>query len=143
MHGQLLMVALVLAAPAPADDKKDIQGTWTVVSAVRSGEKEPEDAVKKLGYVIKDDTITMLKDGKDVGTYTFKLDAAKSPKAIDATLQLGHGLTERPALGIYELKGDELKLCFAQGKGARPTEFASKPRSEHNLIVLKREKKAK
>jgi uncharacterized protein (TIGR03067 family) len=137
----LLIAALVLAAPTPAEDRKDIQGTWTVVSAVRAGVKEPDDTIKKLGCVIKDDTMTMLKDGKDVGTWTFKLNPAKSPKAIDATLQLGHGRTERPALGIYELKGDELKLCFAQGKGDRPTAFASNPGLAQNLIVLKRQKK--
>ena len=46
-------------------------------------------------------------------------------------------------LGIYELKDDELKICFAKGGGERPTEFLSKAGTEQSLVVLKREKKEK
>jgi hypothetical protein len=47
-------------------------------------------------------------------------------------------------LGIYELKGDDLKICFVHGGGGeRPTDFASKEGTAQSLIVLKREKKDK
>jgi uncharacterized protein (TIGR03067 family) len=44
------------------------------------------------------------------------------------------------ALGIYELDGDEWKLCLTITAKDRPTEFAAKPKSGLGLEVLKREK---
>jgi hypothetical protein len=44
-------------------------------------------------------------------------------------------------LGIYEIDGDTLKVCFdPQGK-VRPTEFKSAPGSENFVNVHKRVKK--
>jgi uncharacterized protein (TIGR03067 family) len=71
---------------------------------------------------------------------TQKLDPSKSPKAIDVKV------TEGPAkgalmLGIYEINGDTLKVCFdAEGK-KRPTHFKSAPGSATFVNVHKRLKK--
>jgi hypothetical protein len=47
------------------------------------------------------------------------------------------------SLGIYELQGDDLKLCLTITAKDRPTEFAAKPKSGHGFEVLKREKPKK
>jgi len=46
-------------------------------------------------------------------------------------------------LGIYEMDGDDLKICFARMDSAdRPTTFASRADgAEYILAVLKRQKK--
>jgi uncharacterized protein (TIGR03067 family) len=143
MFWQLLTSVLVLAAPAPAEEgKKDaekIQGTWTVVSMERGGEKGPEDKVKDVKFVITDGLIT-IKEPKREEKANFKLDPTKNPKTIDFTPEKGK---EGVAQGIYELKGDTLKLCFTKPGGARPAEFATKAGTEQALIVLHREKKDK
>ena len=69
---------------------------------------------------------------------TFKLDETKNPKELDATettdgQQLVH-------LGIYELKGDDLKLCYVTFGTDRPTEFTAGPGSRHILTTYKRVK---
>jgi uncharacterized protein (TIGR03067 family) len=145
MHWQLLTTVLIVAAPAPADDKKKdeekIQGNWTVVSLVHGGTGAPDEEVKKFKFTIKDDTIT-INDGKKDEKATFKLDATKKPKTIDITPDPKDKGEMVP--GIYELKDDELKICFTKGgKGGRPSEFVSKAGSDYSLVILKREKKDK
>jgi uncharacterized protein (TIGR03067 family) len=143
MYSHLLTTILVLAAPAPAaDGKKDaekIQGTWTILSMERGGEKGPEDKIKNTKVVITDGLMT-IKDPMREERANFKLDPAKNPKTIDFTPEKGkEGVVE----GIYELKGDTLKLCFTKPGGTRPTEFASKAGTANVLIVLQRDKKDK
>ena len=148
MHWQLLTAVLVVAAPAPAEDKKKdedkIQGTWAIVSAQSGGEDKP-GGTKDVKFVIKGDLITIQepkREGKEEKA-KFKLDATKKPKTIDL-IPSDRGGKEELMPGIYELKDDELKLCFVKGtKGERPTEFSSKAGTEQVLIVLKREKKDK
>ena len=144
MHWQLLTAVLVVAAPAPAEDKKKdeekLQGTWIVVSGERDGMKLPDDKIKDLKVVIKDDTLTV----GDEKT-TFKLDAKKKPKTIDLVPIKKDGTKEDMVPGIYEIDGDDLKMCWAKGgkEADRPTEFATKKDSRNVLFILKREKPTK
>jgi uncharacterized protein (TIGR03067 family) len=144
MHRPLLTAVLIVAAPAPADDKKKdeekIQGTWTVVSMEREGQKFPDDEVKKMKVVIKDDLLTINNGCRDEQA-RIKLDAKKKPKALDL-MAVKDGKEQGAVPGIYEIDGDNLKLCWDKGSTAdRPTEFATKKRSSTALMVLKREKK--
>ena len=142
MHWQLLTAVLVVAAPAPADDKKDtdkIQGSWTVVSIIAGGTNVPDDQVKLFKVTVKYDTLTLNDGTRDV-VVKFKLDPAKKPKTIDMTAEKAK---QEQVLGIYELKDDDLKLCFAKGGGERPTEFISKAGTNQTVIVLKRVKAKK
>ena len=54
-----------------------------------------------------------------------KLDPAKSPRAIDITGTKGPD-EGKTFLAIYELKGDELKVCYDLSGKSRPAEFAAK-----------------
>ena len=70
-----------------------------------------------------------------------KIDPTKTPKTWDYTITEGpeKGLL---TLGIYELKGDELTLCYVEGGDkARPTEFAVGGKGGEYLQVWKREKR--
>ena len=58
----------------------------------------------------------------------FTLYPAKSPKQID----FKYVKDGRTQLGIYELSGDELKLCLAQHGKERPSSFAG------DVLVFKR-----
>jgi uncharacterized protein (TIGR03067 family) len=44
------------------------------------------------------------------------------------------------SLGIYEIAGDDYKVCFAPPGKDRPKEFSSKPGSGYILQVWKRAK---
>jgi hypothetical protein len=44
-------------------------------------------------------------------------------------------------IGIYELEGDKLRICFAKpGAKERPTRIETKPDSGQSLTVYKRNK---
>jgi len=79
-----------------------------------------------------------------VTTYkgTFSIDPGKNPKTIDIKFTEGpeKGNT---SLGIYELDGEDFKLCLTVTAKDRPTEFAAKAKSGLGLETLKREKAKK
>jgi uncharacterized protein (TIGR03067 family) len=138
-----LAVGAVIAADAE-DAKKDLeklQGTWALVSGERDGKKFTEEEVKKTMLFIKDDTfripessVATSEDG------TIKIDPSKKPKEMDATTGSGPD-KGKIWQGIYKLRGDTYKVCFAPPGKDRPTEFSSKAGSGHLLQVWKREKK--
>ena len=130
----LALAGSLAAADAPKDAEK-IQGSWKVVSAEDSGRKAPEETIKSLRWSVTKDAITY-KVGNKATRWAYKLDPARKPKWMDLT----EG--DRTRLAIYELEGDTLKVCFAEGtQKERPTAFESKPNSPNDvLIVLKREK---
>ena len=130
-----------------ADEKADLekevrkfQGTWTFESSETGGKELPAGELKGVIVIFEGDKHTVKKGDEVIQVGTQKLDPSKSPKTIDVTL------TEGPnkgavMLGIYEIDGDTLKVCFdPQGK-KRPTEFKSAPGSENFVNVHKRVKK--
>lgn len=130
-----------LAVADEADDAKKIQGTWIVVSSEDGGRKPPEEELKNLQIVIEQERMLLKRDGKTLFTVEYKLDPSKKPKWIDLTT-VRDDKKERTNPGIYELKGDSLKICFPESGKKRSTKFESKPDSENDvLIVLKRAKK--
>ena len=132
---------------ALADDKADLekevkkfQGTWTIESSVTGGKELTADELKGFILTFEGDKHT-LKKGDDVFQVgTQKIDPSKSPKTIDVTMTEGPN-KGKVMLGIYEIDGDTMKVCFdPQGK-KRPTEFKSGPGSENFVNVHKRAKK--
>ena len=143
----LLLVAT--ASIAAADDAKDeaikkdrkqIEGTWRVVSLEVNGNKVSDEDAKKIKVVNgPDGTWTLFSDGKEIGKGTNSFDPTKTPKLIDFTQTEGEGKGNL-YLGIYELGENTRKLCFAPPGKDRPTEFATAPGSEHVLVTFERVK---
>ena len=126
----------LLAAPGRADGpKKDgdnLEGTWVVTSSEDGGEKVAGEVGGKV--VISADKITLVSGGTEEAI-GYTLDPSKAPKWID----LADG--KKTYLGIYELDGDTLKICFPESGKGRATKFESKPDGLNDrLIVLKRAK---
>lgn len=145
MKTRLLMipaVALLIAADQPPDplSKKDLhrlQGTWKLVSAMQDGKALPEEKVKKTTIVFKDDTFRFPGSAEYATSRqgTIKIDATKTPRQMDAIS------TEKEVMaGIYELNGDNYKVCFAPVGKPRPDELTSKPGSGYILQVWQRQK---
>ena len=55
---------------------------------------------------------------------TFKIDPTKRPRRMDATTPAGE-----VSLGIYEVEGDDYRVCFAPPGEERPRAFGSEPGS--------------
>jgi uncharacterized protein (TIGR03067 family) len=100
--------------------------------------------VKHLEVDVKEDQLTFkniapLTD--KAGKLTIKIDPSTTPKCIDLKVEAG-SLKGTTLEGVYECKGDELKLClnFASGIRDRPLGFETKAGSNRVLLVLKRQK---
>jgi uncharacterized protein (TIGR03067 family) len=130
-----------------ADDKADLekeikkfQGVWTFESSEAGGKELPAGDLKGLILIFEGDKHTVKKGDEVLQVGTQKLDPSKSPKTIDVTM------TEGPSkgtvlLGIYEIDGDTLKVCFDVEGKKRPTEFKSAAGSQIIVNVHKRVKK--
>jgi uncharacterized protein (TIGR03067 family) len=139
MAAVLLMLtpaAFLRGADAPKSDK-DLEGDWEIKSAVRGGKEPPADAPKPA-MTIQGDVVT-IKIADSTIKATFKADPAKKPKAFDMTPDDGPHKGE-VIKAIYELKGDELRVCHGEPGQDRPTEFTGKD-ADKFLIVWKRAKK--
>jgi uncharacterized protein (TIGR03067 family) len=144
MHNPLFLIVVVSVAVADSDEavkkeKKALAGGWTVVSAQRDGEALPEDEARKLRLVITEERIT-LKQGEKANQLMYRLNLSARPSEIELVPNDGPQ-KGKPLSGIYELNGDNLKVCFALKPDAkRPDRFSTRSDSDTMLLILKREK---
>ena len=130
-----------------ADDKADVekefkkfQGVWTFESIEAGGKKAPADQLKGATITFAGDKFTVKKGDEVIQAGTQKLDPSKSPKSIDVLVT--EGMKKGAVmLGIYEIDGDTLTVCFDEEGKKRPAEFKSAPGSETFVNVHKRVKK--
>lgn len=141
-----LLVLFLAVAVTAADDapKKDagfdaakLVGDWTYVSGTRAGEKVPKEHLAGKVTITKD-TMTLPAGPDKKILLAYKVNAKTSPVNLDMEIKEGPGKGGK-ADGIVELKGDNLKICYA-GPGKRPTKFESTKENEAFYFVLKRSK---
>jgi uncharacterized protein (TIGR03067 family) len=143
--GILLLLFIGLSAAsakadtnASAKDLEAMQGDWGVVEYVVDGVKSEDDNAQSLFRTIKGDHYTVFLFDKPLGSGTIKLDATGKPKTIDSFPEKMPG---KPLLGIYEIDGNRIKVCYSPPGKDRPTELASKKGSGHTFVIWEREKK--
>jgi uncharacterized protein (TIGR03067 family) len=136
------VVLLACAVAVRADDKdelKKLEGTWEIVLLEGGGKEVPKGKGAPEKLTIKDGKMTGF--GPEIRLST---DATKKPKWLSMTFtREGKDATVN---AIYELNGEELKICLplapAKGSGAvfenkRPESFDTKDKAEM-LIKAKR-----
>src|ERR1700687_2839112 len=145
-----LLCTLVFTASggtgARVDDKADVekelkkfQGTWTFESVETGGKEQPAAEFKGMTVTFEGDKFTVKKGDEVIQACTQKLDPSKSPKTLDVTV--AEGLNKGAVmLGIYEISGDTLRVCFDPEGKKRPMEFKGVSGSQ-TLVVHKRVKK--
>jgi uncharacterized protein (TIGR03067 family) len=155
-----LAAALMVAAGGPKkdvsrEDAKRFQGTWAVVSVEVNG--KPGETFAGTMKVVGGKYTFYSKKGKKQEEMHYRLDATRNPKTIDFTRESnpykpgnrGDGnrsaaspYLSRPYMqGIYELKGDTLRLCLRAPHKGRPRAFTSRGQLFITLKRVKRERK--
>jgi uncharacterized protein (TIGR03067 family) len=136
-----VVVFLILGGAQAGDEvliKKELEalrGNWNVL--IKGAEKADQDLQQQFSMV--ENSLQIRIGGASIDL-KFTVNPAKKPKEINITRMLPDG-SDTSMLGIYELDGDTLKLCFDDFGKKRPTEFKTKPGSKQSNFVLKREKK--
>jgi uncharacterized protein (TIGR03067 family) len=119
------------------DPAADLHGGWKMVLLFVSGDEVPADQAASGELLIVDDEYRP-KLGATVEASTFKIDATKSPRAIDFTYTSGFS-KGKTIKGIYKLDGDDLTICRGLSPEIdRPNEFAAPVGSDLLLVVWKR-----
>jgi len=140
---QLGVCLLILAQPLGAGDGNKsldpakLVGTWKYVSGEKAGEKVDLDRIKGQTVTITKDTWTLQGDDTFVMKYT--VDASKKPAAIKLEMTESPFGAGAKAVGIIEVSGDDLKICYSPMGEEPPKTFATKDTKAH-LFVLKRGK---
>jgi uncharacterized protein (TIGR03067 family) len=133
--------------PSPRDqaafeELARLQGSWQYESLEENGEKKAAADLKGRSILIGADAFLIRRDNKLLQLGQLKLDPTRMPKTVNAIVKQGENKGEI-MLGIYELDGDTLKMCFDVQGQERPKEFKTKPDSNLMLAVCKRVKLAK
>jgi len=124
-----VLIALAISSRAPAQgdraqELKQLEGTWDVIALEVDGKVQPKEKAPKE-ILISGNKLTGL--GPEM---TITLDPTRKPKWIDLAFKKKDKLY--PIRAIYEIKGDELKLCMPlapRGKvfeNKRPENFDTK-----------------
>lgn len=149
--------ALLVAAPIPKDkekakDEDTILGTWKPEKFDNGGGPggPAPGELDSMRFVFEKDNVIRVAGGPggEEMKGTFKLDPTAKVKTIDLVVTIPQGpggkVQTQTVLGVYELDGETLKLCFGEGQNqARPEEL--KPDGKRVAVVtfkrLKDEKK--
>ena len=131
----LFMCFAVVGIPAraaqPSGDSRKLQYEWGAVAYIDNGEDafgEKIDANDSpVKWLFKKDKVHFLADVEEataVGKFT--LDSKAKPCSIDCIFPAPNDPNKSQVLkGIYELKGDRLKVCYGVDTENRPKDFAS------------------
>jgi uncharacterized protein (TIGR03067 family) len=131
-----LVLNLVTPTPLRADDAAALQGTWLIVSAELGGVRQPPEVATNIVLKMADGKYEVTVNGHpDKGTW--KIDPSSKPKTMDITGTEGPN-TGRTIPAIYELKGDQLKICYGLRGSPRPADFKSNTGTHEYLVVYHR-----
>jgi uncharacterized protein (TIGR03067 family) len=107
------------------DDTKLLQGVSIAQWMEVDGKPAPAEKVKRVKFTFKGDKLIIAGNfDDDLDTEcVYRIDPKKSPKHLEFTLK-----SEDVIPGIYEMKGDDLKVCLRHSTSTegRPSEFATK-----------------
>jgi uncharacterized protein (TIGR03067 family) len=143
MRVAILAVVLAAAVPALADDEnkkalKVLEGKWSVEALTTEGDPIPGKYLKKASLTIKGDRYILDRaDGEKPREWIITLDPDRKSKRFRLTRP---GEKAPAKVGLYELKGDTLKVAVAGVKRKAGPPKSLKPDLSVNTATFKRVK---
>jgi uncharacterized protein (TIGR03067 family) len=153
LMGILAMTTLAMADPpaaTPASDLDRVQGYWKPLQCELEGKGQmPPDLMKQVTVVFdKSEYHLYFKDSKldksgkpiifRLALANVALDETTSPKTI--TFEFAEGpLKGKKSHGIYEVAGNQLKMCYGPVEKAKPAKFESPAGSGYFLETWARQ----
>lgn len=119
------------AAPAPTGDLAALQGYWKPLAMRHDGEPvtKTADELRKLTAVVEGDEFHLYFKAPDKGPLKLArtrltLNPDANPKTFALEYQFGP-LKGQRRHGIYEVAGNELRLCYGPTDRPPPAQFAA------------------
>ena len=150
------VIVATVASSGFAEDRNAMIGTWKITVfhddgqdrlgrlGAGPGKKGSEPRIAKL--VVTEDACYLIRgDGRremasgltNAGWKSFTLDESTKPKSIDLVGFAGkENEKTKTYVGIYEVEGDRLSICYAESGSKRPAEFVSN--GNDNLLTCER-----
>jgi erythromycin esterase len=119
-------------------DVDRMQGTWQAVQMNRDGEIQPlQGMFANLQLIVQGDRRTIRSGQTVFSEACYRLNPVAAPPTIDLVVTKG-AARGQILLGIYELSGDRLRVCYAVPGRERPRDFTPKAGSGQALQEMKR-----
>jgi uncharacterized protein (TIGR03067 family) len=141
----LNLLCMLCFVPWSADDRNqnakelaDFEGVWQFDQVIVDGIKQPVPPFDTNKMIITKNGLYTIVQGSRITRGAIKIDPSKTPKYYDVILRAGSA-KETTFSGIYELAGDELKVCLPLRDKNRPASFASNPGSGCIIHAFKRQ----
>ncbi len=135
-------LAVALVGAAAADEKaalKELEGTYKIVSAERSGKAAAKELIDTLVVTIKGDELVLSHGPDDKKVSKIKVGGDAKLATIDISPADGPE-KGKTFPGVYKLEKGELTLVFTEKEKAdRPKEF----KSDDDAILMKLKKSEK
>jgi uncharacterized protein (TIGR03067 family) len=128
------MAAFTLADEKAKFDAKELQGKWKITAGTKFGDKLEGKSLE--GEITIDGDKITIKSPDITHVMSFKIDAAKSPVAIDMTGLEGPA-KDAKAEGIIKVEKGEVTLAYSFPGEKRPEKFESAKESKVFLFTLK------
>jgi uncharacterized protein (TIGR03067 family) len=125
-------------ATAVSAERRRLKGSWQVLSYRFDGKDTPADELTEAFSIYDaEGVVTVQNKGEVIFRGKTAIDPSKTLKTIDLTFTEGARKGET-ALGIYEMDGDNLRVCRASPGAPRPTKYSSDAGSGHALMTYRR-----
>ena len=156
LMGVFCMATFTMADPPPAaptppasSDLDKLQGYWKPLQCELEGKGQmPADLMKQVTVVFDKNEYHLYfkdskpdKDGKPIILRLALANIALDPPTKTITFEFADGpLKGKKSHGIYELAGNQLKLCYGPQEKPKPTKFESPAGSGYFLETWVRQK---
>jgi uncharacterized protein (TIGR03067 family) len=121
--------------PGFANDK--LLGEWKIISGKKAGEDVGEERLATVPKFEKDKVT--IPSPTESFVMSYKLNTRKYPVEIDLKIEAGPA-PEGTALGIMQIKDDELTFCYDPTGAKRPEKFESTSDNGFYMFVMKKVK---
>jgi uncharacterized protein (TIGR03067 family) len=143
----LTLYALVVATAGLADDApktpalseefQRFQGTWQVEGWVEGDKPVAAADLKKRSVFFGGNVFLFRRDGKIDRAGAVQIDPSKSPRTVNLSVKEGEG-RDGVLLGVYEITGNTLKLCFDPQGQVRPESLKTDADTGFVVVTLKK-----
>jgi len=123
--------AIVLGPPT------ELEGEWAMTAAVFDGVPMDKAMVKWCKRITRGNVTRVVAGPQVFLNVSFTLDLSVKPARIDYVNLEGPSKAKTQA-GIFELSGDELKICMSAPNQERPTVFSSRPGDNRSYTTWRR-----